>query len=382
MKIKKILKDEKLKKALKRALTSYKSNFEEVIQKYPQTIDLAREVRKIKEKSIDELKNNIKIAKENLEENGIDVYFAKNGSEANKIIYNLINDLGGVVVKSKSMTSEEIDLRGFLESKGIEVWETDLGEFIIQILNERPMHVITPAIHLTKERIVEILQKEINSSAYKIYEIVGDVRKFMREKFDNAKVGITGANVLAAETGSLILIENEGNIRLTSTLPEKHIAIVGVEKIVYGLSDALKVAEVTWRFAGYKMPSYVDIISTPSKTGDIEKVTVRGAHGAKEVHVVLLDNGRLKAAENDVLKEALYCLRCGACMYECQVYQNLSGYWGENYVGGIGIAWDYITKGLINEMAFCCLLCGRCKEICPVNIDCAKINRWLRSLEE
>ena len=382
MKIKKILKDEKLKKALKRALTSYKSNFEEVIQKYPQTIDLAREVRKIKEKSIDELKNNIKIAKENLEENGIDVYFAKNGSEANKIIYNLINDLGGVVVKSKSMTSEEIDLRGFLESKGIEVWETDLGEFIIQILNERPMHVITPAIHLTKERIVEILQKEINSSAYKIYEIVGDVRKFMREKFDNAKVGITGANVLAAETGSLILIENEGNIRLTSTLPEKHIAIVGVEKIVYGLSDALKVAEVTWRFAGYKMPSYVDIISTPSKTGDIEKVTVRRAHGAKEVHVVLLDNGRLKAAENDVLKEALYCLRCGACMYECQVYQNLSGYWGENYVGGIGIAWDYITKGLINEMAFCCLLCGRCKEICPVNIDCAKINRWLRSLEE
>ncbi|RLI72019.1 lactate utilization protein, partial [Archaeoglobales archaeon] len=347
-------------------------------EKYPQTIELAREVREIKKRSIDELKDNIKIAMESLEDNGINVHFAKDGREANKLIYDLID--GNTVVKSKSMTSEEIGLRNFLESNGIEVWETDLGEFIIQILNEKPMHVITPAIHLTKDRIVEVLQKEINSSSYKIQEIVDEVRKFMREKFVSARVGITGANVLSAETGSLILIENEGNIRLTSTLPEKHIAIVGVEKIVYGLSDALKVAEVTWRFAGYKMPSYVDIISTPSKTGDVEKVVINGMHGAKEVHVILLDNGRLKAAENDVLKEALYCLRCGACMYECQVYQNLSGYWGENYVGGIGIVWDYITKGLINENVFCCLLCGRCKEICPVNIDCAKINRWLRGV--
>ena len=256
-----------------------------------------------------------------------------------------------------------------------------MGEFIIQILNEKPMHVITPAIHLTKEKILEVLQKEMNSSAIKIHEIVDEIRKFMREKFINAKVGITGSNVLAAETGSLILIENEGNVRLTSTLPERHIAVVGVEKIVYGLSDALKVAEVTWRFAGYKMPSYVDIISSPSKTGDIEKITVIGAHGAKEVHVVLLDNGRLRAAKNEVLREALYCLRCGACMYECQVYQNLSGHWGENYVGGIGIAWDYITKGSISDLVFCCLLCKRCKEICPVNIDCAKINRWLRNLK-
>ena len=376
--IKKVLEDVNLSTALTRALKSYKSNRTRAISKFPYTAKLAEEVRKIKEESIEDLENLLKITSENMEENGIVTHFARNSDEARKIVYELLSDCN-LIVKSKSMTTEEIGLREFLESKGIEVWETDLGEFIIQILNERPMHIITPAIHIPREVIAEGISRKTRINCSEVPEIVSAVRQYLREKFHKAEAGISGANVVAADTGSLILIENEGNIRLTTGLPEKHIAIVGIEKIVPTLNDALKVAEVIWRYAGYTVPSYINIISSPSKTGDIEKVIVKGAHGPRELHVVFLDNGRLKASKDKTLKKALYCLRCGACMYECPVYQQLSGYWGEAYMGGIGVAWTAITGGDYTHLAFLCLLCGRCAEYCPMKIDNSEIIRELRS---
>jgi L-lactate dehydrogenase complex protein LldG len=205
------------------------------------------------------------------------------------------------------------------------------------------------------------------------------VRQLLREKFVEADIGISGANVVAAETGSLIVIENEGNARLSTGFPPVHIAIVGVEKVVETLSEAVKVAEVTWRYATGKTPSYVNIISGPSKTADIEKTVTYGVHGPKEFHVVFLDNGRFEAAENPLFREALYCLRCGACLYECPVFALTAGEFGEKYFGGIGAIWTAIISGGITGnlkglasatlVGYTCLTCGRCKVKCPVKID-------------
>ncbi len=378
--IKKVLQDKNLVTALKRAVKSYRASRARVLQKFPHTYKLAEEVRKIKERSIEMMPELIKIASENMTENGISVHFARDAESGKKIVYDLLSDCN-CVVKAKSMTTEELKLREFLEDKGIEIWETDLGEFIIQMLNEKPMHIITPAIHLPRETIAKVLSERIEGidTNCDVQKIVRAVKLYLRDKFLSADAGISGANVVAAETGSIVIIENEGNARLVTGLPEKHIAVIGVEKIVPTLSDALKVAEVTWRFAGYTVPSYLNVISSPSKTGDIEKVIVKGAHGPSELHVVFLDNGRIRATQDKYLKEALLCLRCGSCMYECPVYQKLSGHWGgDAYTGGIGVAWTAITGGDYVNMAFLCLLCGKCAEICPMKIDSSEIIRELR----
>ena len=375
-----VLQDKNLSIAIKRAINSYRANRTKVMQRFPNTYEMAKEVRKIKENSIERLEELIDIASENMIANGISVHFAKNAEEGRKIVYNLVSDCN-CIVKAKSMTTEELKLREHLESKGIEVWETDLGEFIVQMLNEKPMHIITPAIHLPKEVIAQVLSSKIENVKLncKVSEIVKAVRVYLRDKLINADAGISGANVVAAETGSMVIIENEGNARLVTGLPEKHIAVIGVEKIVPTLNDAIKVAEVTWRFAGYTVPAYLNVISSPSKTGDIEKIIVNGAHGPRELHVVFLDNGRIAAARDDCLKEALLCLRCGSCMYECPVYQKLSGHWGEIYTGGIGVAWTAITGGDYASLVFLCLLCSKCAEACPMKIDSSKIIRELRS---
>jgi|Deesub1362A_J573_1020465.scaffolds.fasta_scaffold00125_45 L-lactate dehydrogenase complex protein LldG len=369
--------------AFKRASESFRRNLENVIRKYPQTMDLIEEVRKVKEDSITNLKNLVEITIENMEANGIKVIFAKTAADAREAI---LEELGfsedgkGIVAKSKSMTLEEIGLREFLEMNGFEVWETDLGEFIIQLTGDRPMHLTSPAIHISKETIAKLINERINNSGEidSIDSIVKAVRIFLRDKLINAKAGISGSNVISAETGSLMIIENEGNARLTTGLPRKHIAVVGIEKIVPRLSDAYRVAELTWRFAGYGMPSYFEVISSPSKTGDIEKKIVMGAHGPEELTVVLLDNGRLKASRDEVLREALKCLRCGACMYECPVFSELRGNWGEVYMGGIGVLWSAIIGSKFAHLAMACLLCSRCGEICPAGIDAGKLIREIR----
>ena len=164
-------------------------------------------------------------------------------------------------------------------------------------------------------------------------------RELLREKFFKADVGISGANVIAADTGALFLIENEGNIRLATSAPPIHIALIGMEKVVSNLGDAFKVAEVTWRYANYTVPAYVSMISGPSKTGDIEKVITYGAHGPKEFHVIFLDGGRIELAKNPILRQALYCLRCGGCLYECPVFGVTAGHFGDKYFAGIGAVW-------------------------------------------
>ncbi|HJX13932.1 MAG TPA: lactate utilization protein B [Dehalococcoidales bacterium] len=377
--------DDRLRLALTRAIKSFRANVKNALEKFPHTVDLAQEVVRIKEKSIPQMEELARRAVAAIEENNGRGYIAGTAEEALKIIADLVGT-GKVVVKGKTMTGEEIGLREHLEAKGNEVYETDLGEFIIQKMGSRPMHITSPAIHVPREDVARLFSKVLGQGITEesgITEMVAAAREYLRDKFFQADIGISGANVVAAETGTLFIIENEGNVRLSTSVPPVHIALVGMEKLVPTISDAFKVAEVTWRYANYTIPSYVSLISGPSKTGDIEKVTTYGAHGPKEFHVIFLDGGRTRLAKHPRLMEALYCLRCGACLYECPVFGVTAGHFGDKYFAGIGAVW----AAIVNEdpekaasIAYTCLTCGRCKQRCPVDIDIPEMIIELRKL--
>jgi L-lactate dehydrogenase complex protein LldG len=377
--------DEKLRLALTRGIKSFRGNVNNALKKYPHTASLADEVLAIKEKSIPDMENLARQAIANIEENHGRGYIARTAQEALDIIAGLTGR-GKLIVKGKSMTGEEIGLREHLEKVGNEVYETDLGEFIIQKLGDRPMHILSPSIHVPREDVARlftrVLGQEIAPDA-EIETMVKAARDFLRDKFFKADIGISGANVVAAETGSLFIIENEGNIRLSTSAPPVHIALVGMEKLVPTLSDAFKVAEVTWRYANYGVPAYVSMISGPSKTGDIEKVTTYGAHGPAEYHVIFLDDGRTRLAQYPLLKQALYCLRCGGCLYECPVFAVTAGHFGDKYFAGIGAVWAAIVSRDMEKassLAYTCLTCGRCRQRCPMKIDVPEMITELRKL--
>jgi len=364
--------NERIRLAVSRAVKSYRTNTNNALKKFPQTLKMAEEVRKIKEHSIQHMWELAEQAGQCIEENHGKAYMARTAGEALTIIEGLVGK-GKLIVKAKSMTADEIDLREHLEKAGNKVFETDLGEFIIQKMGHRPMHILSPAIHVPREDVAklfsEITGKELPPD---IPTLVATARELLREKFFSADIGISGANVVAADTGTLFIIENEGNIRLTTGAPPVHIALVGMEKLVPSLEDAFKVAQVTWRYANYTVPSYVNMISGPSKTGDIEKVTTYGAHGPKELHVIFMDDGRTRLAANPVLRQALYCLRCGGCLYECPVFGLTAGFFGDKYFAGIGAVWAKEITGNLEKassMAYTCLTCGRCRIRCPMKID-------------
>ena len=366
--------NERLRLALSRAIKSYRGNVNKALEKYPGTVEMAEEVLEIKKKAIPRMEKLAKQAVMEIEENKGKGYIARTADEALDIIGDITGS-GKLIVKGKSMTGEEVGLREHLEEIGNEVYETDLGEFILQKLGSRPMHILSPSIHVPREDVAKlfskVIGKEIKPEA-EIAELVATARGFLREKFFQADIGISGANVVAAETGTLFIIENEGNIRLATGAPPVHIALVGMEKLVPSLIDAYKVSEVTWRYANYTVPSYVSLVSGPSKTGDIEKVTTYGAHGPKEFHVIFLDGGRTELAKYPVLRQALYCLRCGGCFYECPVFAVTAGNFGDKYFTGIGAVWAAIVNKdpeKAASIAYTCLTCGRCRERCPVKID-------------
>jgi L-lactate dehydrogenase complex protein LldG len=355
------------------------------MKRFPHSVKMAEEVRQIKADAISNMEMLARQACESIEYNKGKAYIAKTASDAIAIVDKLVGT-GKLIVKGKSMTCDEIELREYLERKGNEVYETDLGEFIIQKLNSRPMHILSPAVHVPKEDVAELFSKITGEKLppEDISRLVATAKKLLREKFFEAQIGITGANVVAADTGTLFLIENEGNIRLATGAPPVHIAVVGMEKLVPSLGDAYKVAEVTWRYANYTVPSYVSLISGPSKTGDIEKVTTYGAHGPSELHVIFLDDGRTELANDPVLRQALYCLRCGGCLYECPVFALTAGHFGDKYFAGCGMVWAGKISGKTEKaaaMAYTCLTCGRCKVRCPVQIDtpamCVELRRQL-----
>jgi L-lactate dehydrogenase complex protein LldG len=377
--------NETLRIALKRAVNSYRGNLKKALELFPDSINYKDKARKIKEYSIDHLEELVEQTKKAVERNHGVFHFAKDADEANEIIADIVGEPKKTIVKGKSLTTEETELRQYLQEKGHEVWETDLGEFLVQIRDGRPMHMLAPSVDLTREEAAELISKITGKDLPRdrIDTSVEAVREFLRDKFTKADTGISGANVLAAETGTLFIIENEGNIKVAASCPDKYVALVGVEKIVPTLEDAMHLVKTTWRFANYVVPSYVHMISGPSKTGDIEKTTTYGAHGPREFHLVLLDNGRLDVAKNDDFKELLYCMKCGACMYECPVFWVTAGHFGKKYPGGIGALWDAFIATGMEEAApavYSCAICGRCKTRCPLNIDTDKMIKKLRKI--
>jgi len=269
------------------------------------------------------------------------------------------------IVKSKSMATEEIHLNARLEREGLRVKETDLGEWIVQLAGQRPSHMVMPAIHLSKEQVADVFSEEVKERlAPDIPALVAVARRELREEFLRADLGITGANVAVAETGTLVVLTNEGNARLVSTLPRIHVAVVGIEKLVERLADVEPILRALPRSAtGQLLTSYVSMFTGPSPGVDGEP---------KELHVILMDNRRSEMAKDPAFSQALRCIRCASCVNVCPVYQLVGGHvFGGVYTGGIGAilaAW-FDALGAAKDIQSLCIQCGACTQVCPTRID-------------
>src|SRR3989475_6595522 len=281
-----------------------------------------------------------------------------------------------MAVKSKSMATEEIHLNDALEAIGVTPVETDLGEYIIQLAHERPSHIIAPAIHKTKGQVAELFSRELHRPGLAADpEVLTKIaREELREKFLQADLGITGANFAVAETGTVVLVTNEGNGRMTTSLPRVHVAVMGVEKVIPSMTDlAVFLAILAKTATGQKLSVYTTLVQGPRRPGELE--------GPDELHLILMDNGRTRQIAG-TLREALYCLRCGACLNVCPVYRQIGGHaYGYTYPGPIGILLTAMLKGnaAVKDLAHASSLCGACKDVCPVRID---IPRMLVELRE
>ena len=300
---------------------------------------------------------------------GVTVHTAKNADEANRIIAGIAAENGvRHIVKSKSMTAEETFLNDHLLAEGFKVTETDLGEWIIQLRHEGPSHMVMPAIHLSRYQVGELFEAvtEEKLDAEDIDKLVKVARKNLRPAFLDAQMGISGANFAIAESGTLGLVTNEGNMRLTTTLPRVHVALVGYDKLVPDLKTALHILKVLPRNAtGQALTSYVTWIRGANECGT-------GPENRKIMHIVFLDNGRLDLARDPVFAEALRCIRCGACANVCPIYSKVGGHkYGHVYIGAIGLILTLFYHGRENDRVIVtnCLNCQACKAVCPVAID-------------
>lgn len=310
-------------------------------------------------------------------ENGIQVHWAENAEQANETISSILNSNHVTkVVKGKSMVSEEIDMNHYLEQQGIQVIESDLGEFIIQLAGETPSHIVVPAVHKNRKQISSLFNEHIEGAEYteNVDGLTSIARKELRHHFETAGAGISGVNFMVAESGTLCLIENEGNGRMTTTVPPIHIAITGIEKVVEKLSELGPLLDLLPKSAtGQAITTYINMISSPRKTDDLD--------GPEQVHLVLLDNGRSEIQAHSSYIDTLQCIRCGACINHCPVYVQMGGHaYGTTYPGPIGIVLEPQKQGLdkAGELLSACSLCGRCGEVCPVQIPLPELISQLR----
>jgi iron-sulfur cluster protein len=378
-KVRKALKDKNLQKALERTSSHHFKKFSHTTNHIPWK-EYKERAKEIREGCIKKLPQLIQKFTREAEEAGARVYRASTTKEAlSQIEKILLQREAEFIVKSKSMVSEEIGLNRYLEKKGYRVVETDLGEWIIQMAKERPSHITAPALHKTKEEMAELLSRHLGKTIPPdSQEIVKHARKEMRKAFLEADIGITGANIAVAESGTLVIISNEGNARLVTSLPPVHIALVTTEKFVETLEQASSLIKaLTIASSGMKMTSYVSFITGPSRTTDIEKELVIGVHGPQELHIIILDNGRLEISEDDDLRKILNCLKCGGCMLVCPVFQAIGGhvFGGPVYPGGIGTLLTAITQSAKESSSpwDFCSDCRKCEEFCPVSIPTSQI---------
>jgi len=372
----KAIQNKPLQKALVNVTDRFRIARNKASSEVPGWEELRSAAREIKKNTIENLDKYLITLEENVIKSGGRVHWAKDSNEASQIIVNIANERNvKSVVKSKSMATEEIDLNSSFEGAGIKVVETDLGEYIIQLAGEHPSHIIAPAIHKTKDDISKLFSEKLDIPHYdKPEELTKVAREKLRSEFLNAGMGVTGANFAVAETGTIVVVENEGNARLTTTVPKIHVALVGIEKLIPKYEDLSLFLTILARSAtGQKSSTYVSFITGPKRASDIE--------GPEEFHLVLLDNGRSGVLASEETRESLYCIRCGACLNNCPVYRHVGGHsYGSVYSGPIGAI---ITPQLMGidkapELPFASSLCGACHDVCPVKIDFPKVLLTLR----
>lgn len=337
-----------------------------------QDLELARKkAHAIKWRTLESLDKYLLEFEANFSKKGGKVIWANTKEEANAQILKIMQKAKAKkVVKSKSMACEELELNEFLEHHGIESLETDLGEYIVQLLGQRPYHIVTPAMHLSKEDIAALFHEKFGTPPDATpQELTLKARELLREKYLQADVGISGANFIVADSGAIAITENEGNARLSTTFPKIHIAIVGIEKIIPSANDL----ELFWpllaaRGTGQNITVYNSLISGPRQPGETD--------GPEEMYVVLLDNGRSHLLAQKDQRQSLYCIRCGACLNACPVYKNIGGHTYETtYSGPIGSIITPHLRGMeeFKHLSNASSLCGNCSEVCPVKIDIHKI---------
>jgi L-lactate dehydrogenase complex protein LldF len=372
--VNKALDDPDLQRALIHAMTGLRAKRDKAFESF----DFAKGRADLKQRrlaNLDRLPELVEQFKQRLEAVGGKVHFAKDAAEARDTIAQICWNAGShrsaggrmVVTKVKSMATEEIELNPYLEALGMEVVETDLGERMVQLTHTRPSHLIAPAIHLTKEDAAGVFGTEATVEA-----IQHHARQSLRPKFIDAAVGISGANMAIAETGTIVLVTNEGNADLTTTLPPVHIALFGVDKVVATLDDAVAVLRMLPRSGtGQLMTSYVNWITGPSRSADIEQSLAIGVHGPREMHCVIVDNGREAMLADPMFRDAMTCIRCGACSNACPPFMAVGGHqFGHIYTGPIGLVLTPFHHGLdaADLPNTLCTQCNACQEICPVDI--------------
>ena len=370
------LADTQLRGALKNATSLFGERRKSAAASLPNWEDLRSQARAIKDDVLSHLDRYLEKFVSEAEARGAKIHWARDAAEANAIICKLTAERQArIVVKSKSMTTEETHLNDALEAAGLQVVETDLGEYIIQLADEPPSHIIAPAIHKTRGQIAELFTAELGMPPTDdVAKLTNTARITLRDRFAAADVGISGVNFAIAETGTIVMVENEGNIRLTTSLPRLHIAVMGIEKVIPRFAELDVFLKLLPRSGtGQRLTTYQSFI-----TGTKRRVT---DEGPEELHILLLDNGRSRMLAHPVTRQSLACIRCGACLNACPVYQQVGGHaYGSVYPGPIGAV---ITPQLMGidktaQLPYASSLCGACREVCPVKIDIPRLLLHLR----
>ena len=330
-----------------------------------------RKAHTIKWKVMENLDKFLPEFEANFQKRGGKVIWANDAEEAQREILSIMKRANAKsVIKSKSMTTEEVHLNEFLAEHNIETLESDLGEYIVQLLGQKPYHIVTPAMHLSKEDIAKLFHEKLGTPPDATPEqLTLKAREVLREKYTTADVGITGANFLVADTGSVGLTENEGNARLTTTFPKIHIVIAGIEKVIPSIADL----DLFWPLlsthgTGQNLTVYNSLFSGPRQEWETD--------GPEEMYVILLDNGRTNLLAQKEQRQGLYCIRCGACLNACPIYKNVGGHtYQTTYSGPIGSVITPHMKGMedFKHLSYASSLCGNCSEVCPIKIDIHKM---------
>lgn len=361
------LQDRNLREAVDKATQTALNKRRDKVDKLPYWEELRHQAHDTKKETLEHLDHYLELFEQNCLANGIIVHWARDAEEARTIIHNLMQEKNvKSVVKSKSLTTEELHLNQFLIDHGIETLETDLGEYIVQLLDQIPSHLTAPALHLTRKDVGRIFHEKLGVAYTEDpNELLQIARARLREKFLAADMGISGANFGFADNGTFCIVENEANGYLTVALPRIHLAVMGIEKLLPSLQDLPVFMQLLPPSAtGQKITSYVHFIGGPRKQ--------RFGEGPEEVHLVLLDNGRSSILADGQLRETLSCIRCGACLNVCPIYQQVGGHaYGWVYMGPIGITLipQYLGMAEGRYAPYVSSLCGACFEICPVRIN-------------